>query len=81
MANFGEMEIKLTKESISAMNEFSAALNHFSDEMSKTVVVFQELKSAQQSVQRTGATFCDCKPPLGDVNPDNRCGVCYRTRR
>jgi len=54
MANFGEMEIKLTEESIAAMNEFSAALNRFSDEMSKTVVAFQELKSDQQSVQRMG---------------------------
>lgn len=54
MANFGEMKIELTEESIAAMKEFSAALNHFSDEMSKTVVAFQEFQSAQQSVQRMG---------------------------
>ena len=54
MENFGDMEIKLTEESIAAMSEFSAALNHFSDEMSKAVVVFQEFQSAQHRVQRIG---------------------------
>ena len=54
MANFGEMEIKITEESIAATNEFSASLNRFSEAAEKCVVAFQEFQSAQQSVQRMG---------------------------
>mgnify|MGYP001233690942 CR=1 FL=1 len=52
MANFGDMEVKLTEESIAALNEFSASLNKFSEAAEKCVVAFQEFQSAQQSVQR-----------------------------
>jgi hypothetical protein len=53
MASLGKTEIEITEESIAAMNEFSAALNHFSDEMSKAVVVFQEFQAAQHRVHWT----------------------------